>query len=80
LNSLKKDLISQDKIKQIISVLLEHVFLVKEEPVLKEAHNDILNIFLMSESFSFLNESLKKIISKASNIWQVQLFTDLIDG
>jgi len=59
--------------------VLDHVFQQKDEATLKESCDDILNIFLLSTSFSFLNEPLKKYLNKASNIWHINLFTDLMD-
>ncbi len=49
-------------------MLLEHVFLTREEATLKDIFEDLVNVFSKSNSFGFLNEALKKTISKTANI------------
>lgn len=54
------------------------MFSIKDEPVLKYAFEDILNIVEMNEDILFLDDILKKLINKTNNIWHVNLFIELM--
>ena len=58
--------------------MVDHVFFIKDEPVLKEAVEDILHILLACDDLAFINEVIKKNVSKAAISWQVSLVTELI--
>jgi hypothetical protein len=51
----------------------------KEEALLKDCFEDLVKLFKRSASLAFLNEPLKKWITKSSNIWHFNLFTELMN-
>lgn len=53
--------------------------MIKEETGLKDSFEDIVALFNLSSNLNFLAETVKNIISKASNMCHVNLFTDLIE-
>lgn len=77
-NARSMDLIDQELVKHVISIAVEFFYIQKDEAQLKEAFGDILKLFSLVESAEFLKTPLSKCIAKASNIWHVNLLTDLM--
>jgi hypothetical protein len=47
--------------QRVNTVLIDHVISIKDEPVVKDAFENVLHIILKANNFSYLNDSLKKI-------------------
>lgn len=76
--NVKKTLIDKELVMHVISAAIEFFYIQKDDAQLKDAYADILSLFSYVDSADFLKAVLQKSIGKASNIWHVNLITDLM--
>jgi len=74
-----KDFIDLDLLKQAITTVVEYMFQHKDESLLRDTFDDILTLLTLADNLAFLVEGFKKLITKASNIWHINLLTVLMD-
>lgn len=59
-------------------VFLEHFFQNKDEGMGKDVYNSLVKITIYNKKVGFINEPLKKLISKTGNHWQVNYINKLL--